>query len=562
MANLVSYIPFNLNDIDLHWYVAYADDSLLERNANIFFNGQTYPDLFWADGWDGYDYLELVFLGSGITEDSAGNIISGTVNVVGEFDLNQDALLWYVEGVSTSAVAIYNAALTPSNGDEINLVQAALAGNDTITLSPFSDVMSGFGGNDTITGGLGADVLSGGSGSDTFLDTAAGLNGDTITDFTASDRIVITNASLNGFTFSVSGNVLTYSGGSLTLSSIPAGQFVATAAAGGGVQLAIGAAVAADALNDFNGDGRSDVLWRNNDGVITNWLGQANGGFAANHAIATGVPLDWAVVGTGDFNGDGRDDILWRNTAGVVTDWLGQASGGFVGNHANAATGVPLDWAIAGTGDFNGDGRDDILWRNDAGVVTNWLGQANGGFVGNHANAAIQVPLDWTIAGTGDFNGDGRSDVLWRNANGVVSNWLGQANGAFAANHANAATGVPLDWTVVGTGDFNGDGRDDVLWRNDNGTVINWLGQPNGGFVSNQANSATTVSLDWHVAGVGDYNGDGRDDVLWRNDAGVVTNWLGQTNGGFIGNHANAATAVPLDWHVQLGWSGSGEWDY
>ena len=42
---------------------------------------------------------------------------------------------------------------------------------------------------------------------------------------------------------------------------------------------------------------------------------------------------------------------------------------------------MPTSWHIAGTGDFNGDGRDDILWRNDTGAVTNWLGQANGGFV-------------------------------------------------------------------------------------------------------------------------------------------------------------------------------------
>lgn len=183
--------------------------------------------------------------------------------------------------------------------------------------------------------------------------------------------------------------------------------------------------------------------------MVTNWLGQANGGYSANHVnSATGVPLDWHIVGTGDFNGDGRDEILWRNDVGVVTNWLGQANGGFLGNHANSATGVPLDWQVVGTGDFNGDGRDDNLWRNQAGVVTDWLGQSNGGFAGNHSNAAVGVALEWVVVLTGDFNGDGRDDILWRNENGAVTNWLGQVNGGFVGNHANALIGVPFEWQV------------------------------------------------------------------------------------------------------------------
>ncbi|MFL6753495.1 MAG: M10 family metallopeptidase C-terminal domain-containing protein, partial [Sphingomicrobium sp.] len=75
--------------------------------------------------------------------------------------------------------------------------------------------------NNTLTGNGGLDTLTGGAGADTFKDTAAGLNGDTITDFSAGDRIVITDANLAGFGFSISGKVLTFTGGSLTLGSAP-----------------------------------------------------------------------------------------------------------------------------------------------------------------------------------------------------------------------------------------------------------------------------------------------------------------------------------------------------
>ena len=51
-------------------------------------------------------------------------------------------------------------------------------------------------------------------------------------------------------------------------------------------------------------------------------------------------------VGSGDFNGDGRDDILWRSDSGQLSDWLGTASGGFVTNDANAFNNVPTNWHV------------------------------------------------------------------------------------------------------------------------------------------------------------------------------------------------------------------------
>ena len=242
------------------------------------------------------------------------------------------------------------------------------------------------------------------------------------------------------------------------------------------MQLSVGAAVINDVRNDFNGDGRSDILWRNVDGQMSNWLGQANGGFVQNNANAAAVvPVAWQIAGTGDFNGDGRDDILWRNVDGQISNWLATAAGGFTQNNANAAAVVPTAWHVVGIGDFNGDGRDDILWRHNDGTVSNWLGTAAGGFTANDGNAARFAPTNWHVVGTGDFNGDGRDDVLWRNDNGQLSNWLGTASGGFTLNDAVALTWSTA-WKIAGTGDFNGDGRDDILWRHTDGTISNWLG--------------------------------------------------------------------------------------
>ena len=183
--------------------------------------------------------------------------------------------------------------------------------------------------NDNVLSGLsGADTLTGGAGSDRFQDTAAGLSGDTITDFGSGDKIVITDANLAGFTFSLTGNVLTYTGGSLTLQSVPTGPIVAQAAAGGGVQLSL---LPHDLRDDFNGDRFGDLLFRDsNNSFLLGWLGQSNGGFISNGVLATGFefPPEWRIAAMGDYNGDGSDDMLLRSDAGWLTNWLGTASGG------------------------------------------------------------------------------------------------------------------------------------------------------------------------------------------------------------------------------------------
>lgn len=476
------------------------------------------------------------------------------------------------QNVAASSIISNNIAgfsLPPINGtpgNDVNLHGTegddtinGLAGNDIIFGGGGFDVIDGGDGDDILTGGLGRDSLTGGAGNDVFRDTLNGFDQDSIVDFSVGDRLQITDVDSVTFApFRVNLGILV--DGVLLLPTPQPGYHLAeTAMAGGGVEITlVPDAPSIHTVNlsgDFNGDGRDDILWRNDAGSLSNWLGQGNGGFTTNDANAlAAVPTSWKIAGAGDFNGDGKDDLLWRNDNGAVSDWLAKANGGFSANDANALTSVPTSWHVASTGDFNGDGRDDIVWRNDNGQVSDWLGQANGGFTSNDANALVQVPTDWKIVATGDFNNDGRDDILWRNSvTGQVSNWLAQANGGFTPNDANALASVPANWHIVGTGDFNGDGRDDILWRSDSGQVSNWLGQANGGFVANDANALTTVTTDWQVMGTGDYNGDGRSDILWRNDNGTLSDWLGQTNGGFVPNDANALTVgIPTTWHVQI----------
>ena len=406
-------------------------------------------------------------------------------------------------GYNTNAGGIYDASAYPraaytifDSGGSDTLDFSGSAANQLINLNPetFSNVNGQVGnlsiargvvienaiggsGADTIVGnaavnvlkgGGGIDTLTGGGGNDTYLDTIAGHNGDRITDFNAGDKLVFSDAT--------------------SAASRSACREDADVQRGD-----------LDAQRSRRRLARRERCNRRRHSTRTR---------RTSTNPSPPVPHN-------DFNGDGRSDVLLRNESGVVNEWLGRTSvGDFASNIANVNNSLSNDWHIAGIGDFNGDGRSDILLRNDSGLVNEWLGGPAGDFASNIANVNNALSNDWHIAGIGDFNGDGHSDILLRNDSGLVNEWLGRAAGDFASNITNVNFGLSTDWHVAGVGDFNGDGRSDVLLRNDNGTVNEWLGRPAGDFASNIANVNIALTNDWHIAGIGDFNGDGLSDIL------------------------------------------------
>jgi hypothetical protein len=248
-----------------------------------------------------------------------------------------------------------------------------------------------------------------------------------------------------------------------------------------------------------------------------------------------------------DLNGDGKSDILLQSaTTGACYVWeqnglslLTSTSHGFVGWTPGK------DWGVKATGDFNGDGMSDIMLQNAAnGACYVWemtglnLTPNGTGFVG------WTPGKDWQVKATGDFNGDGKSDILKQNANyGACYVW--EMNGLnLAANGTGFVGWTPgKDWQVKATGDFNADGKSDILLQNAmNGACYVWemnglnLAANGTGFVG------WTPGKDWQVKATGDFNGDGMSDILLQNAAnGACYVWemnglnLAQNGTGFVG---------------------------
>ena len=114
-------------------------------------------------------------------------------------------------------------------------------------------------------------------------------------------------------------------------------------------------------------------------------------------------------------------------------------SGAYLGN-------ISTTWSVVGTGDCNGDGTSDILWRNAYGNVAIWL--MNGSQVLPWSAVLGNVATNWSIAETGDFNGDGNSDILWRDTTGDVAIWF--MNGTTVLSRP-VLGNVPTSWTIQGT---------------------------------------------------------------------------------------------------------------
>jgi hypothetical protein len=275
------------------------------------------------------------------------------------------------------------------------------------------------------------------------------------------------------------------------------------------------------------------VVWNNqNTGIVSEWLLKTDGtvtgivdlSWSCN--AASGCSRDWRIIGTGDFNSDGTSDVLWHNaTTGEVVAWMVNGTGTVIAGQAlssscSTASGCARDWRAVGTGDFNGDGHVDVLWQNvTTGGVIAWLLNGGGTVIGTQTvswtcSTASGCAGDWKIVGTGDFNGDGKVDVLWHNATtGDLAAWLLNGTGTVLAEQklsliCNAASGCSRDWAAIGTGDFNGDGKVDVLWHNaTTGDLAAWLLNSTGTMLAEQklsltCNAASGCSQAWKAVGI------------------------------------------------------------
>lgn len=498
------------------------------------------PDLF-GDDADVIDLADVSIddfkAGTDVTKAKAGNdsvLLAGTANWAYQPGTTFDA------GEGDDFIV----------GRQLNDTIDGGAGNDTLCGWGGRDVLVGGDGDDVLNGGGSDDTLSGGSGVDTAVFSGAMANYRTTR---SGDTVTVTDATtFEGTDVLIGVEWLRFADGTIDLTQQVSPQ-----------------------RGDLGGDGKADLIWRNTiDGSLMLW--KMNGALVVSGAIQQNgsmmsMPTAWRVEDVGDHTGDGKADILWRHTStGAFRLW--EMDGGTVVSSSqltvdgNAVT-MTSAWSIEGASDFSGDGRTDLFWRNGttgsmrlwtmegATVKTREIISRNG--------SELSMPSTWDVAGVADFSGDGISDVMWRqNSTGRVMVW--QMDGGAVASTTDVTSGGTAmvmpgsGWTPLGVGDFSGDGKADVLWRHKTGTLRMWemdgaVATANGA-VTNQG-TAQSMPLNWSVESIGDFDGDGYADLVWRDaNSGGMRLWT--MDGGAIQSVSvitsnGIASSLPTAWRSE-----------
>ncbi len=209
-----------------------------------------------------------------------------------------------------------------------------------------------------------------------------------------------------------------------------------------------------------------------------------------------------------------------------------------------------LNWEIKGTGDFNRDGNIDILWRYNGPGGYNLVWYMNGTIPVGLAAIDAVPDLAWQIVGTGDFNGDGNVDILWHHSGAVGYNLVWYMNGTIPVGLAAMDYVADQAWQIAGLGDFDKDGNTDILWRYSGagGYIVVWY---MNGIVPTGLVAMDSVSDPaWQIAGVGDFDNDTSVDILWRYYGPGGSNLIWYMNG-VIPTTLGALPAVTdLNWKI------------
>jgi hypothetical protein len=312
---------------------------------------------------------------------------------------------------------------------------------------------------------------------------------------------------------------------------------------------------------DIDGDGRGEVVVRSPAGSMM--AGRLSGTQIVFTPMADPGP-NYNVLAAVDLDSQGRSDLVMLNMAQGDS---GEARLWTAFNPALPKTlrSVRTLWRVDAVGDLDGDGKGDLVWRftgdgaqaNDKGVSYIWF--TNGSGV-TQVRKRGGAPLDWTLVGARDVNGDGAADMFYISPDRQVRLLMATPNRTCA--NLSGGTLEP-QYAGIALGSFSGLGKSELMTRNNNGQVqfIAYEGtglslpayagapdDPNASCTSSNLTVPSTLTRvanisdpNWQLIATVDLNGDGLTDMVWRrpND-GVLVVWI-MANGGQVGAVYNNA---------------------
>lgn len=297
-------------------------------------------------------------------------------------------------------------------------------------------------------------------------------------------------------------------------------------------------------LADMNGDGILDLVIANDtDNTISIAAGNGDGTFGAR--TTQDIESNPGYLNIADVNGDGIQDVIVfdANATESIAVLIGNGDGTLQARTTYAVT-LTGSSSESVTGDFDGDGDIDIVVGDSTSAqISLLINNGDGTFQSEvtQATTAGVIPGRLSVA---DFNNDGIDDIFAISAaSGTGQVLLGDSSGTFTLG-STAAYSVAISSVNSATGDFNNDGKQDLIINTNSGNVIKFLAGNGDGTFATATNF--TAAGNHNGIKVGDVNGDGNLDIVGVNTAGANSSAyyisLGDGNGGFTQKSTGSAT--------------------
>jgi hypothetical protein len=227
---------------------------------------------------------------------------------------------------------------------------------------------------------------------------------------------------------------------------------------------------------DFDGDGQPDLIFQDSSGSLAAWLMNgttlASAGFLNPRNVGD---TNYRIVGNGDFNGDGREDLLFQHLDGTLAIWSMSGISQTTVSLLNPSHPGDRNWRVTAVTDLNLDRQMDIVFQHADGTLAVWF--MNGI---NLTSAALFTPsnpgdVNWSVAGAGDFNADGMMDLIFQHTDGSMAVWLLDGTKLTRASSLTPSDPGNRNWRVVALADINRDGKPDLVLQHTDGTLAVWL---------------------------------------------------------------------------------------
>ncbi len=230
------------------------------------------------------------------------------------------------------------------------------------------------------------------------------------------------------------------------------------------------------AESDFSGplDGKNDLVFRNETTGDTK-VYRMNGTTFDSSVDLLQNGGNWRLVGVADFNADGNADLVYRNAVDFsMVIWY--MNGSSLAGTASVVASPDPNWKVAAVGDITGDGYADIIWRHATTFTTAvWVMRENVRL--SIYTLPVIADANWQIKGLGDFNRDGNLDIVWfHGPSYTTAVWHMTTNGTVRASISTISPTTGAPWQLAGVGDMNNDGDSDLIWQaSTTRTVAIWL---------------------------------------------------------------------------------------